>query len=107
MTVMEYIDVPERTLVQRMDALARANHVRVRKAELKREVKAGRVGAVDVLLDPPEFMETAKVIELLLSMPRVGRVKANKVLARCRVSPSKSLGGLTVRQRVELAAWLR
>jgi hypothetical protein len=35
-------------------------------------------------------------------MPKVGRVKANRVLTSARISPSKTLGGLTERQR---ASW--
>jgi hypothetical protein len=38
--------------------------------------------------------------------PKVGRVKATKILHSCRVSPSKTFGGLSERQRAELAARL-
>jgi hypothetical protein len=34
-------------------------------------------------------------------------VKVNKVLSQCRISPSKTLGGLSERQRGELVALLR
>jgi hypothetical protein len=34
-------------------------------------------------------------------------VKANKVLTQCRISPSKTIGGLSQRQRAELVALLR
>ena len=33
---------PERSLAQRMDALKRANDIRTRRAQLKRDLKAGR-----------------------------------------------------------------
>lgn len=97
---------PDRSLVQRMDALARANTIRSRRAELKREVKAGKDPrpAVRQLAAPASEFETMKVIDLLLSMPKIGRVKANKWLARARVSPSKTIGGLSERQREELLA---
>jgi hypothetical protein len=39
---------------------------------------------------------------MLLALPKYGSVKANKVLNSCRVSPSKTFGGLTERQRAEL-----
>lgn len=97
---------PDRSLAQRMDALAKANDVRVRRADLKRELRAGRVHVRDVLLDPPEWAETMKVVELLLAVPKHGRVKVNKVVVRSGISPSKSLGGLTVRQRAELVSLL-
>jgi hypothetical protein len=100
------VAAPERSLQQRMDALAIANEVRTRRAQLKRDLKAGRVDVLDLLLEPPEWIETMKVFDLLLAMPKVGRVKANKVLGRARVSPSKTLGGLTERQRMEVLALL-
>ena len=98
---------PERSLTQRMEALQRANLIRTRRAQLKRDLKAGRVTVHDVLLEPPEYVETAKVVDLLLSVPKYGRVKANKILMQCRISPSKTIGGLSPRQRAELVGLLR
>jgi hypothetical protein len=40
---------------------------------------------------------------MLLALPKVGRVKAAKMMNDCRVSPSKTFGGLSDRQRTELA----
>jgi hypothetical protein len=59
--------------------------------------------ARQVIERPSEFEKSMKIIDLLLAMPKVGRVKANKWLARAAVSPSKTLEGLTDRQRRELA----
>jgi hypothetical protein len=89
-----------------MDALGRANEVRARRAQLKRDLKAGRVSIGALLLDPPPYLETAKVFDMLLALPKIGRVKATKVLQSCRVSPSKTFGGLSARQRAELAGRL-
>ena len=60
-----------------------------------------------LLLSPPAYLETAKVVELLLAVPKYGRVKANKVLQQCRISPSKTVGGLSERQRAEIVEMLR
>ena len=90
-----------------MEALQRANEIRTRRAQLKRDLKAGRLSIHDVLLDPPDFVETAKVFDVLLAVPKYGRVKANKVLSQCRISPSKTIGGLSARQRAELVELLR
>jgi hypothetical protein len=43
-----------------------------------------------------------KVFDLLLATPKYGRIKANKLLQRCRISSSKTVGGLSDRQRVEI-----
>ena len=98
---------PERSLVQRMDALQRANQIRTRRAQLKRDLKAGRVSIQDLLKNPPEYLETAKVFDMLLAVPKYGRVKVNKTLVTCRISPSKTIGGLSERQRNELVSLLR
>src|ERR687894_1410377 len=92
---------PERSLVQRMDALQRANEIRTRRAQLKRDLKAGRVSIHDLLLEPPTYVETAKVFDMLLAVPKYGRVKVNKVLVTCRISPSKTIGGLSQRPRTQ------
>jgi hypothetical protein len=98
---------PERSLDQRMDALGKANAIRTRRAQLKRDLKAGRTSIHKLLLQPPEWVETAKVFDMLLAVPKYGRVKANKVLNQCRISPSKTIGGLSERQRTELVQMLR
>jgi hypothetical protein len=93
---------PERSLDQRMDALRRANDVRVRRAQLKKDLKDGRVRIQTILGDPPEYVETAKVIDILMAVPKFGRVKAARFLNTCRISQSKTVGGLSDRQRAEL-----
>jgi hypothetical protein len=98
---------PERSLVQRMEALQRANEIRTKRATLKRDLKAGKVSIHDLLLEPPEYVHSAKVFDLLLAVPKYGRVKVNKVLQVCRISPSKTIGGLSERQRAELISMLR
>ena len=99
--------VPERTNEQRMKALRRANDIRTRRAQLKRDLKAGKVKVDTLLLDPPEWVATAKAFDMILAVPKYGRVKANKILGHCRISPSKTIGGLSERQRAELVQFLR
>jgi len=98
---------PERSLVQRREALQRANEIRSRRAALKRDLRAGRSSIHQLLSSPPEYVETAKVFDMLLAVPKYGRVKVNKILTQCRISPSKTIGGLSERQRAELVTLLR
>src|SRR5690349_6128690 len=98
---------PERSLNQRMDALTKANEIRTARAQLKRDLKAGRISIHSLLQEPPEYLETAKVFDMMLAVPKYGRVKVNKILQACRISPSKTIGGLSDRQRSELVALLR
>ena len=98
---------PSRSLDQRMDALRRANDVRVKRAQLKKDLKAGRVQVEDVLSDPPEYVGTAKVFDMLMAVPKFGRVKAGRFLNQCRISQSKTVAGLSDRQREELVNLFR
>ena len=95
---------PLRSLDQRMEALKRANDIRVRRAQLKKDLKDGRAQIEDILLDPPEWVETAKVFDMLMAVPKLGRVKAARLLNSCRISQSKTVGGLSERQRAELVS---
>ena len=81
------VQAPMRSLDQRMDALRRANEIRVRRA--------------------PGYVETAKVFDMLMAVPKFGRVKAARFLNQCRISQSKTVGGLSDRQRTELVGLLR
>jgi hypothetical protein len=85
-----------------MEALKRANEIRVRRAQLKKDLKDARVQIEDVLREPPEYVETAKVFDILMAVPKFGRVKAARFLNQCRISQSKTVGGLSERQRAEL-----
>jgi hypothetical protein len=98
---------PDRSVEQRREALERANWIRSRRKDLKGDLKAGRRPVVEVLLDPPEYALAMRLYELLLAVPKYGKVKVNQTLSRCRISPSKTLGGLSERQRLELAAVVR
>lgn len=90
-----------------MDALQRANKIRSLRAQLKRDLKAGRRRAHDLILEPPEWLETMKLFDLILAMPKYGRVKVNKIHVQARISPSKTVGGLSPRQRTEIVSMLR
>src|SRR4051794_37604903 len=98
---------PERSLAQRHAALEHANEVRVYRAQVKRDVFAARVDADDLLERQLPSLETMKVIDLVVATPAMGRVKASKVFQRLGISYSKTVGGLSVRQRTQLCAVLR
>jgi hypothetical protein len=101
------VQAPLRSLDQRMEALRRANEIRVRRARLKKDLKAGSVQIESILRKPPEYVETAKVFDILMAVPKFGRVKAARFLNQCRISQSKTVGGLSDRQRAELVGLLR
>lgn len=98
---------PIRTLEQRLDALQRANDIRSQRARLKKDLKQGAVKIDDILAAPPEYIKTAKVVDVLLAVPNCGKVKSTKVLNHCRISSNKTVAGLSERQRRELVTFFR
>ena len=103
---MSVYDTPKRSLIQRQEALLKANRIRVFRANKKKDLKVGKASILDILLDPPAELETAKIFDFLLATPKRGRVKVNKLLTQCRISPSKTIGGMSERQRIELVSML-
>lgn len=93
---------PERSHEQRMAALQHANMIRSRRARFKRNLVRSadpRLDLVLVLVQVPDWIASARMFDLLLALPGLGRVRANRLLTRERVSPSKTVGGLSERQR--------
>lgn len=99
---------PSRSLDQRMTALAKGNRIRTHRAKLKRDLKADRSlnESIRILRDPPELLHTMKVETFLMSLPGFARSKANEMLRRAATSPSKTLAGLSERQRQALVSLL-
>jgi hypothetical protein len=52
--------------------------------------------------DPPQYVATAKIAELLMALPGCGPVKVGRLLERCQLSPRKTVAGLSERQRSAL-----
>jgi hypothetical protein len=92
---------------QRRRALQQANQVRSERARLKKDLATGKVGLVEILVRPPTCVRTAKVRDLLVMLPKIGSVKAGRILTRCGITDSKTLAGLTDRQRAELTKLFR
>lgn len=96
----------EQLNVQAMEALAKANAVRIAKAEDKKAIKRGDLDPTVLLSDTPEHWRKAQLIELLLAMPRVGQHRAKRWCVIENVSPNRPLGKLTERQKLMLSIHL-
>ena len=91
---------------QNMRALARANEVRLARAQLKREVAFGEIDVAEVIVDCPWEAQSMAVADLLMSQRRWGQTRCHKLLARLPISEQKTVGSMTDRQRHALAAML-
>lgn len=94
--------VAARSSDQRLQALRKANEIRVGRSQLKKDLAAGRVQIADVLARPPVCAETERVSVLLLAVPKHGSSRVFRLLAKTGISDSKRLAGLSERQRAEL-----
>lgn len=84
-------------LQQRMDALNKGNTIRTRRKELKQRIALGECDARSLLLgEIPDYALTMKISKVLKAVPKVGEVKAQKIIQRtvrrdlplARISPT-------------------
>jgi len=88
---------------QHMQALQRANEVRLARAELKRKVGEGAIAVDEVILACPWEAASMTIAELLTSQRRWGTTRCRKFLAGIGMPETKTVGSMTERQRTLLA----
>ena len=91
---------------QYMQALQRANEVRLARAGLKRRVASGELSVAEVLLGSHWEAENMTISDLLMSQRRWGHTRCRKLLMQVPVSENKPVGKMTERQRRALAQLL-
>jgi len=91
---------------QHMQALHRANRVRLARAELKRRIGLGELSAAEVVRANSWEVQTMAVAELLMSQRRWGHTRARRFLAAIPMAETKTIGSMTVRQRETLSTML-
>jgi hypothetical protein len=91
---------------QHMQALQRANEVRLARAELKRNVGDGAITVDEIILTCPWEAASMTIAELLTSQRRWGTTRCRKFLAGIGMPETKTVGSMTERQRTLLAAMI-
>ena len=91
---------------QHLQALERANAVRLARAELKRGVATGEIAAAEVVLESPWEADSMTVADLLTSQRRWGHTRCRRFLQAIPMSESKTIGSMTDRQRHAVATLL-
>lgn len=86
-----------------LEAKAEADRVRSAKAEDKKRIKRGHLDPAKILFDPPKHWRNAKLLELLLAMPKVGRVKAGKWMRMHHLTATRRICDVPTQQRIRLA----
>lgn len=92
------------TATERAAALSKGNEHRTRRANLKRELKAGDQKLSQILRDEiPDWLESMSAERLLLCAPRVGHVATSSLLNEASLGPMQRAKHITTRQRLLLA----
>lgn len=91
---------------QHLQALARANEVRLARAALKRQIAESRTTAAAVILQSPWEAASMTVADVLMSQRRWGATRCRKFLLGIGIAETRTVGRLTERQRAILAARL-
>ena len=96
--------LPPLTPEQRAAALEKAAAARKARAELKVRLKSSGTSLDDVLADGDrdDVIGKMKVVAVLEAMPGVGKVRAQKIMERLEISPSRRVRGLGTKQREAL-----
>ena len=95
---------PALTDDQRRLALEKAVANRRRRAEVKRALKDGQMTLADALAlsTRDEAIARMRAIELVESLPALGKVKAQRVMHAVGIADSRRVQGLGTHQRADL-----
>jgi hypothetical protein len=96
--------LPSLTPEQRADALAKAVAARRERKAALDELAAGSLTLADALSGEDPRLHRVKVHRVLTALPGVGKVTADRALARAGVAEGRRVKGLGDRQRKALAA---
>jgi hypothetical protein len=100
------VTIPPLSDEQRSQARKAATEARRRRAEIKSALRAGECSLADVLAqaEDDEVLAHAKVIDILKALPRVGNVRAARVMERLDIASNRRLRGLGKHQIAALLA---
>jgi hypothetical protein len=100
------VTIPPLSDEQRSQARKAATQARRRRAEIKSALRAGTCSLADVLAmaERDDVLAHAKVIDVLKALPRVGGVRATRMMERLDIAANRRLRGLGKHQTAALIA---
>ncbi|WP_313409948.1 integration host factor, actinobacterial type [Aeromicrobium sp.] len=98
--------LPELTDEQRREALAKAAAARQVRAEVKNRLRHSGASVAEVLAEAKrnEAIAKIKVLDLLQSIPGIGKLTAQQIMAQLNIAESRRLRGLGSNQAQGLIA---
>ena len=95
--------IPKLTKNERAAALEKAKAARIKRAEVRDDLKNGKLSLEDVLkMKDDEVVGRMKVATLIETLPGFGKAKAAKIMAELQIAESRRLRGLGERQYAAL-----
>jgi hypothetical protein len=100
------VTIPPLSDEQRQQARSAATQARRRRADMKQALRTGERTLAEVLnlAETDDVIAHAKVVDVLKSLPRVGAVRAERVMDRLDIAPNRRLRGLGKHQAAALVA---
>ncbi|MEA2023013.1 MAG: integration host factor, actinobacterial type [Actinomycetota bacterium] len=97
-------NLPPMSEEQRARALEKAGAARRKRAEIKVLLKTGSLtlGEVFEQAETDDIVAGTKVYPLLASMPRMGKIKAKRLMEDVGIAENRKIRGLGSRQREDL-----
>jgi len=94
------VAVPELTAEQRRAALEKAGLVRKERAAVKDRLKKSTASLHDIIVEggSNEVIGKMRVVDVLQSLPGLGKVRARSVMERLGISESRRVRGLGTNQ---------
>ena len=98
--------IPPLSDEQRQQARTAATEARRRRAEIKQSLRSGERTLAEVLeqAEQDDVIAHTKVVDVLKSLPRVGAVRAARVMERLDIAANRRLRGLGKHQTAALVA---
>ena len=95
--------IPQLSAEERQAALEKAKAARIKRAQVRDDLKNGKLSLQDVLAmkDDP-IVGRMKVSTLIESLPGYGKAKAAKIMDELGISATRRVKGLGARQREQL-----
>ena len=95
--------IPQLSAEERQAALEKAKAARIKRAQVREELKAGKITLKDVLdMKDDPIVGRMKVSTLIETMPGYGKAKAEKIMSELKIAESRRLKGLGERQEAAL-----
>lgn len=87
---------------ERAKASAAGVSARRERAKIKEEIAQSHKSPFEVINDPRGSIQRMKVLELLDAVPGIGPIRAQAIMSKIEISPSRRIGGLGQRQLIAL-----